>query len=595
MCLGGTDVTDARARPGGKWASAIVSEPGPDGTIATLRMWSIADGREVELLSDPAPSTGRGLSGGVHVWHPDGESIFVVVRRGGIVRVELVDDAPARVVQLPFDPSRSWSTPAVGGDGRAIAAVADWREVCTWNLDDANDPDAVESVHSGHDFTIDCEWWRDRVIAVAWDRPHMPWTGGGIIGLDQTYPVPAQQPRSLGHSVGWIADPTGFHTTVVLQNGEADIHHDPVDMAGPTWGPGQRSWTFGDGEHELAYTRNVDGFGELWALRNGTKRMVGRGVHGCLSWESGTLVALRTGARTPTQVVAYTITPAGFLNGDFDRTVLFDTGDPRWRSEFDEELVEPAILHTDTGTARIVSRVYDARRSHGGLIVWVHGGPHDQWQVTWRPRFSYWLSRGWTICVPDHRGSSGHGSAFMRAQEGAWGSIDAEDTLAAARDLWTSHGFDPATTVLMGGSAGGLTALNTARLARSEGHTIGGVVVSFPVVDLDAMFDGDDPFESHDMPRLIGPRSDPSVARRSPHLNAAELTGVPILVFHGDRDTSVPLFHSEQLVDAVEAAGGDIELVVMEGEGHGFRDPANIGLEYARTEVFLGAVIDRTG
>ena len=36
-----------------------------------------------------------------------------------------------------------------------------------------------------------------------------------------------------------------------------------------------------------------------------------------------------------------------------------------------------------------------------------------------------------------------------------------------------------------------------------------------------------------------------------------------------------------------DPAGGQIELVVYDGEGHGFRDPINVRDEYERTERFL--------
>ena len=40
----------------------------------------------------------------------------------------------------------------------------------------------------------------------------------------------------------------------------------------------------------------------------------------------------------------------------------------------------------------------------------------------------------------------------------------------------------------------------------------------------------------------------------------------------------------------IEASGGAAELVVYEGEGHGFRAPDNQRDEYERTERFLAAV-----
>ena len=93
----------------------------------------------------------------------------------------------------------------------------------------------------------------------------------------------------------------------------------------------------------------------------------------------------------------------------------------------DVELVEPTVERAP-GEVEVPYRLYRAHRPHGGLICWVHGGPNDQWQVTFRSQFTYWLSRGFAIAVVDHRGSSGHGRDFMMSLNGHWGEYDAIDT-----------------------------------------------------------------------------------------------------------------------------------------------------------------------
>ena len=150
----------------------------------------------------------------------------------------------------------------------------------------------------------------------------------------------------------------------------------------------------------------------------------------------------------------------------------------------------------------------------------------------------------------------------MMSLNGHWGEYDAIDTANVLHHLQTVHGFSSATTVLMGGSAGGLTVLNA---AARDASLCAGVVVKYPVVDLVSMLHSDDPFEGHHMPALIG--SEHQAAERSPHNNALALRDTPILVFHGDHDHSVPLIHSERLRDAVGAAGGTIQLEVFEGGG----------------------------
>ena len=56
---------------------------------------------------------------------------------------------------------------------------------------------------------------------------------------------------------------------------------------------------------------------------------------------------------------------------------------------------------------------------------------------------------------------------------------------------------------------------------------------------------------------------------------------------HGTDDPVVPIDQSRTLAVRIEAAGGEVEFVEYEGEGHGFRDPANVTDEYTRTEAFL--------
>jgi dipeptidyl aminopeptidase/acylaminoacyl peptidase len=206
--------------------------------------------------------------------------------------------------------------------------------------------------------------------------------------------------------------------------------------------------------------------------------------------------------------------------------------------------------------------------------------------VTFRPKFSYWLSRGWSIAVVDHRGTTGHGRSFQQELDGHWGDYDAQDTVAVVRQVQRGFGFRSERTVLMGSSAGGLAVLNALGTSRT---LAAGAVVSFPVVDLAQLMQGSDPFETHYMPRLIGAHDagDPLLTQRSPLSRAHVIAGTPLLVFHGDNDTLVPLSHSEQLRDVVNSAGGAVRLEVMHGAGHGFGDPLHIIREYSMTEEFL--------
>lgn len=47
-----------------------------------------------------------------------------------------------------------------------------------------------------------------------------------------------------------------------------------------------------------------------------------------------------------------------------------------------------------------------------------------------------------------------------------------------------------------------------------------------------------------------------------------QLKNLPISVFHGDQDMGVKLERSQEMVDAIKAAGGDVQLTVYPGVGH---------------------------
>lgn len=56
--------------------------------------------------------------------------------------------------------------------------------------------------------------------------------------------------------------------------------------------------------------------------------------------------------------------------------------------------------------------------------------------------------------------------------------------------------------------------------------------------------------------------------------DAEKLKDIPIWNFHGDKDTAVPIKRSEEMIEAIKAAGGKPEFKVYPGVGHNCWDKA---------------------
>ncbi|MDA3020712.1 MAG: prolyl oligopeptidase family serine peptidase [Actinomycetota bacterium] len=570
------DLSEPCISPDGRWVALVVSDE--DGSY--LHLISLADG-SMRRVSDELVRGGRGLGGGCFDWLPDSTGLVVVTKANGLQRMSL--EGELRPL-LAID-GRSISGPAVSPDGGSVAVVVDQAEIMVVDLTSGS----AQRVDNGsYEFVLDPVWFQGAPVWQAWNSPNMPWDHSVVMstnGVVSDNKCQHQQPRTdaAGNQLAWLDDSSGW-LNVATQSGlraNEDFEHGT-----PTWGDGQRSWCFNsDGSH-IAFVRNEDGFGRLCTLEmsTGKIREHAKAVHGQLSWVGNTLVALRTGGKTPTQVVAYDTTQID--DSSWPRRTLLIGARFDWTDH--QALVEPQLLRVQSRDGiELHARLYSAtsspeRRSNGRLLCMIHGGPTDQWQVTFMPRVTYWIDRGYDVLVPDHRGSTGHGRNFTQAMHGGWGDVDVDDVI----DILESLGRPRAATALMGGSAGGLTALG---VAMRRPDLVGCVRVVYPVCDIAALDATTHRFEAHYNRTLMGDvgETERKSKERSPIHHADKLAQVPLLIFHGTTDPVVDIAQSRQLAQAITAVGGNVELIEFDGEGHGFRALANNRREYEVTEAFL--------
>jgi len=219
------------------------------------------------------------------------------------------------------------------------------------------------------------------------------------------------------------------------------------------------------------------------------------------------------------------------------------------------------------------------------LIVDVHGGPTGQATATWSPRHQFLLSRGWAVLAPNARGSTGYGRSYAQALRGRWGDRDLADVVAGVRHACREGWCDADRVAVMGGSAGGLTAL---LLAALHGDVVRAAVSLYGVTDLFDLAETTHRFESRYLDRIVGelPRRAGRYRERSPVTHATAMS-VPVLMLQGGADKVVPPAQARAMVDAMRTSGAPVEYHEYEGEGHGWSHAGTIADALERADAFL--------
>ena len=218
------------------------------------------------------------------------------------------------------------------------------------------------------------------------------------------------------------------------------------------------------------------------------------------------------------------------------------------------------------------------------LILWVHGGPVWSYQESFpRPSFAWLVSRGYAILLPNPRGSTGRGRAFLEHVIGDMGGDDAGDDLAGVDAMVERGVADPERVGVTGGSYGGFM---SCWLPIVDQRFKASVAVS-PVTDFysqhwnsnigtwDAWFLGGRPEEGAAHYR-----------ERSP-VFFAERVVTPTLLTAGTEDRCTPPGQAMEFYRALRARGVPVEVAIYPGEGHGVRKlPAALDL-VARTTAWF--------
>ncbi|MES2101996.1 MAG: S9 family peptidase [Pseudomonadota bacterium] len=227
------------------------------------------------------------------------------------------------------------------------------------------------------------------------------------------------------------------------------------------------------------------------------------------------------------------------------------------------------------------------------LVLLPHGGPHgvaDEWFFD--PDAQFLASRGYAVLQLNFRGSSGRGEKFREAGYRQWGDKVQDDLIDAVEWAGRSGMVDSDRVCVFGASFGAYSAMLTAAKAPTAFKCAVGLAGLY---DLAMWFNEDrfifDPKSKALMTRYFG--DDVKEQRRISPTQAASRIDVPVLLIHGDTDSTTPFAQGKAMRDALRAAKKDVEWVDVSGEGHGFYARKNQEDLYRRLEAFLAKHIGK--
>jgi dipeptidyl aminopeptidase/acylaminoacyl peptidase len=476
---------------------------------------------------------------------------------------------------------------------------------------------------TGHDFVSYPRLSPDgyRLAFTTWEHPRMPWDGTELwvadvsaAGLSTPRRVaggptesiwqPGFSPEGVLH---WVSDASGWWN--LYREGAAEsLAPMSAEFGRAQWAFGGSTYAFlADGRIACTWQRDgVDHLGVLEGLGLGSHKIGVDHIGVSASqvrlrelatpWRSFGAVVGLGGARLALVAASPVLAPA-------IATLDVDSGEARVeRRAHDvrlapEDLSEPEPISFASAGGRTAHALYYAPRNarcagpaeeRPPLLVFSHGGPTGATSAALNLAIQFWTSRGIAVVEVNYGGSTGYGRAYRDLLRGAWGVVDVEDCIAAARALAERGAVDAARLAIRGGSAGGYTTL--CALAFHDVFAAGASY--YGVADAEALARDTHNFESRYLDSLIGPWPEEAerYRARSP-LHAADRIRCPLLLLQGLEDAVVPPQQSEVMVEALAKNGVPHAYLPFPGEQHGLRRAENIERAAHAELAFYGRVL----
>jgi len=224
------------------------------------------------------------------------------------------------------------------------------------------------------------------------------------------------------------------------------------------------------------------------------------------------------------------------------------------------------------------------------VVVNPHGGPwaRDTWGFN--PEVQFMANRGYAVLQMNFRGSVGYGKEFWEASFREWGKKMQDDITDGVNWLVEKGIADKDRVAIYGGSYGGYATLaGMAFTPELYACGIDYVGVSNLFTFMNTIPPYWEPFKQM-MYEMVGDPEDEQdslMLRSASPVFHADKIQAPLFIAQGAQDPRVNKDESDQMVAAMRERGVEVEYLVKDNEGHGFRNEENRFEFYRAMEKFL--------
>jgi len=218
-------------------------------------------------------------------------------------------------------------------------------------------------------------------------------------------------------------------------------------------------------------------------------------------------------------------------------------------------------------------------------VMWIHGGPSSQTRASFRADTQMLLDQGFAVLLPNMRGSTGYGRAYMEADELHLREHYLEDMATGRGWLAARPEVNDGRIGVMGQSYGGW-AVNAAIALQPELWKA--AVNYYGISDFVTFYNNTSAYRRDHRAREYGfPGTHDDLFDRISPIRHVDRVQTPTLFLHGDRDPRVPMAESDAMVQAMAERQKKVKYEKFTYAGHGFIRPDHRRRVYAEVAAYF--------